>query len=61
MPQSAFALWIIGGSGHQHPNPPHPLALLRTSCDRPSHGCAAEQRDEFASFHRITAHQASRS
>jgi hypothetical protein len=37
---------------------PNPLALLRTRCDRPSRSRAAEQRDEFASFHRITSREA---
>jgi hypothetical protein len=40
---------------------PNPLALLSTRCDRPSRSCAAEQRDEFASFHRITLREARRS
>src|SRR5262249_35161690 len=31
------------------------LHLLRTHCDRPSRSCAADERDEFASFHRITS------
>src|SRR5262245_23847655 len=35
------------------------LALLRTRCDRRS--CAAKQRDEFASSHRITSRTARRS
>src|SRR5262249_47470075 len=36
---------------HQHPNPPHPLWLLRPRRERPR-GCrAAEQRDERAPFH----------
>jgi hypothetical protein len=35
--------------------------LLCTRCERPSRSCAAKQRDEFASFHRITSRQARRS
>jgi hypothetical protein len=37
---------------------PNALALLRTHCNRPSRSCAAEQRDEFASFHLITSREA---
>jgi hypothetical protein len=40
---------------------PNPLALLRTRCDWAKGSCAAEQRDEFASFHRITSREARRS
>jgi hypothetical protein len=34
--------------------------LLRARCQGPRSCCAAEQRDEFASFHRITPRQARR-
>jgi hypothetical protein len=40
---------------------PNPLAVLRTRCDRPSRSRAAQQRDEFASFRRITSREARRS
>jgi hypothetical protein len=39
---------IIIGCGQKHANAPHPLALLRPRCQRPSHYCAAEKRDEIA-------------
>jgi hypothetical protein len=35
--------WIIGGSGHQHPDSPHPLALLRARRERPRRCRAAER------------------
>src|SRR5262249_44011795 len=35
---------------HQHPDTPHPLALLRARRERPC-GRAAEQRDEIAALH----------
>src|SRR5262249_19786033 len=35
---------------HEHPNPPHPLRLLRASRERPRRS-AAEQRDELAPPH----------
>jgi len=28
--------WVIGGSGHQHADPPRGLTLLRARCERPS-------------------------
>jgi hypothetical protein len=37
--------------GHQHADPPHPLALLRARRERPSCRRAAEQRDELAAPH----------
>jgi hypothetical protein len=39
---------IVGGQVHEHADAPHPLALLRTRCDRPSRSCAAEQGDKLA-------------
>jgi hypothetical protein len=41
--------------GHQHADPPHPLALLRARHERPR-GSGAKQRDELAPFdHSITS------
>jgi len=40
------------GEGDQHPDPPHPLALLPACRERPN--CyAAKQADEFPSPHGI--------
>jgi hypothetical protein len=38
------------GIASEHPNAPHPLALLRSGRERPCRG-AAEERDEVAPFH----------
>ena len=39
---------IVRGSGHEHADPPHPVALLRARRERPR-GCrAADERDELA-------------
>src|SRR5262249_55193427 len=46
--------WIIGGSGHQPPDSPHPLALLRARREWPRRR-AADERDELAPFHSITS------
>src|SRR5262249_60550321 len=45
---------IVGGSRHQHADPPHSLRLLRPCCKRPCRR-AAEQRDELAAPHSITS------
>jgi hypothetical protein len=37
-----LSFWIIGGSGHQHADPPRPFSLLRPRCERPRCGNAAD-------------------
>jgi hypothetical protein len=49
------------GIPHHHADAPHPLGLLRARRERPCDDRAANKRDEFASFHRITSRQARRS
>jgi hypothetical protein len=58
---AGLCLPIVGGEVHQHADASHPIGLLRPRRERPR-GCrAAEERDEFASFHRDTSRQARRS
>src|SRR5262249_7331714 len=45
---------IVRGLAEEHPDAPHPLALLRARGERPR-GRAAEQHDERASPHSITS------
>jgi hypothetical protein len=52
---------IIFGNSEQHADARHRAALLRARRERPGDYRAAEKRDEFASFHRITSRQARRS
>src|SRR5262245_23664930 len=42
---------IVHSYVHKHPDPPHPLALLRPRRERPRSRRAAEQRDEAAAPH----------
>src|SRR5262249_59529227 len=59
-PSSYFTV-VLGEAYYQHPDPPHPLRLLRSRRGRPG-GCrAAEQRDELAPFHSITSSAMARS
>jgi hypothetical protein len=51
---SGLSFPIVGHS-HQHPKPPHSLALLRAPPTRPRGSRAAEQRDELAPLHSITS------
>jgi hypothetical protein len=44
---------IIGGA-HQHADPPHALALLRTQIERPRQRRATEQRDERTPIHDLS-------
>jgi hypothetical protein len=46
---------MVDGLRHEHADWPHPLRLLRARRERPHRRRAAEERDEFASFHRITS------
>src|SRR5262249_21759415 len=47
---------IVRGQTREHPDPPHPLPLLRARHDRPSRRRTAEQRDELAPpSHSITS------
>jgi hypothetical protein len=46
---------IVRGYIREHADAPHALALLRARRERPRRRCAAEQRDELASFHSITS------
>jgi hypothetical protein len=46
---------------HEHADAPHALRLLRARRERPRRCRAAEQRDELATFHRITSRQVRRS
>src|SRR5262249_53898696 len=46
---------IVRGPGQQHPDAPHPLALLRARRERPSRCRAAEQRYELAALHSSTS------
>src|SRR6516164_10173721 len=57
LPQAVFeraharlCLRVAGGKTHQHPNPPHPLQLLRARGKWPR-CCAAEDPDEIAASH----------
>jgi hypothetical protein len=47
---------IIRRESHEHADAPHPLALLRVRCKRPSRCGATEQGDELASFHSTGFH-----
>ena len=51
---AARCFGIVRGQVHQHADAPHPLALLRACGKRPYRG-AAEQSDELATGHRMTA------
>src|SRR6516162_10196965 len=42
---------ILRVAGHEDPDAPHPLALLRASCERPCGRRAAEEGDELAPLH----------
>src|SRR2546430_16907057 len=46
---------IILGDPQQYRDPLHPIALLRARRERPCRRRAAEQHDEVASFHSISA------
>ena len=50
----AARLRIVVGEIREHANAAHPLGLLRARRERPR-GRAAEQRDELATGHRMTA------
>jgi hypothetical protein len=43
----------VRGHGHEHPDAPRPLALLRACRQRPSDARTAEQRHELPSSHRL--------
>src|SRR5215831_9416578 len=42
---------IVRAQVHEDADPPHPLALLRASRERPGSRRAAEQRDELAALY----------
>src|SRR4051812_7491507 len=46
---------IVRSGGNDHPDAPHPLALLRPRGKRPRCRRAAKQRDELAALHSITS------
>src|SRR5215510_13771677 len=46
---------IVRGQAREHPDPPHPLPLLRARHDRPSRRRTAKQRDELAALHSINS------
>jgi len=48
---SCLCLWIGRREWYEHANAPNALGLLCVRGERPSHGRAAEQRDELASLH----------
>src|SRR5262249_35199674 len=57
LPKCAHArlrLDIGPGIADQHPDPPHPLGLLRARRERPC-GSTAKERDELASLRSITS------
>jgi hypothetical protein len=58
--RAEFAL-ASGEGAIEKSDSPYPLALLRARRKGPRHRRAANKRDEFASFHRITSRQARRS
>jgi hypothetical protein len=51
---ASLRLRVVRGDCHEHADSPHSLALLRARCERPRRR-AAEQCDELATGHRITA------
>src|SRR5262249_25452966 len=53
-PHTRLHFGVCGRVRHQNPDPPHALALLRPSRDRPR-GRAPEQRNELAPAHSITS------
>src|SRR5262245_29864407 len=57
--EASFHLGVVLGVSNQHTNAWHPHGFLRTRRQRPRR-CAAEQSDEFASFHSITSSARSR-
>src|SRR5262245_46658578 len=54
-PDAGLCFWIVLQQRHQHPDPAHALALLRTRRKRPRCRRAAKQRDELAPPHSITS------
>src|SRR6516162_76438 len=54
-PHAGLKLSIIRIGGQEHADAPHALGLLRACPKRPRDGRAAEQRDELAPDHRMTA------
>jgi hypothetical protein len=50
-----LTLRIVRSPVHQHPDAPHPLALLRTHCERPRNADPTKQSDKFPSPHSITS------
>src|SRR6516164_7141742 len=53
--RARLSFWIILRIVHQHCDPAHPLALLRTRRERPRGRRAADERDELAALHSITS------
>jgi len=53
---AARCFGIVRGQVHEHSDPPHPLALLRTRRERPRSRRTTEQRDEFATFQLTDLH-----
>src|SRR5262249_2865576 len=52
---AGFVFGIVRYSGHEYPDAPHALRLLRACGERPRCRRAAEQRDELAPVHSITS------
>src|SRR5262249_28380608 len=49
--EARLSLLIIRGQAHEHTDPPHVLALLRTCGKRPGNGRTAQECDEVAPSH----------
>src|SRR5262249_60017282 len=45
--EPGLSLGIVGGSGGEHADAPHPARLLPARRERPRRRCAAEQNDEI--------------
>src|SRR6516225_8482317 len=54
-PEAGLPYRIVCGCGHEHPDAPHAIGLLRPRRERPRCYRAAEQRDELAPRHSITS------
>src|SRR5262249_6586677 len=53
---AGLALRIIRSLAHEHPDPPHPPALLRPCRQRPRGSRGTEEREEGAAVHGWTLH-----
>src|SRR5262245_27611580 len=59
--ETSLPFRVVRRQGAEHPDPPHPLRLLRSCRERPRRSRATEQRDEVATLHSITSSAATSS